>query len=332
MWCSSVWCLVTLTLSILATPLAAGAQPAGKVARVGCLVVGPHTPERPHSGLEAFRQGLRALGWVEGQNLVIESRVGEDKYEQYVGLAAELVGLNVDVIFASVAPAIRAAQHATATIPIVFATLADPEALGVVASLAQPGGNLTGFAGLPVELSSKRLELLKEALSTATRVAVLANPTNPMMAPLWRETERAAHAVGMQLHLLEVRAPHEVDTALATLTSTRADAVLMLPDPTLNRQRRRIVELAAHHRLPVIGAEVPDWAEAGGLMAYGPSRLDLYRRAAVYVDKILKGSKPGELPIERPSKFELVINLQTAKALGLMLAPSLLLQADRVIQ
>ncbi len=325
----TVGCVVMLALALLLT---AEAQQAAKVARVGCLVGGPLTPERPHSGLAAFRQGLHALGWVEGQNLVIEIRVGEDKYEQYVSLAAELVGLKVDVIFASVAPAIRAAQHDTATIPIVFATLADPEALGVVASLAQPGGNLTGLAGLPVELSSKRLELLKEALPSATRVAVLANPANPMMAPLWRETERAAHALGMQLHLLEVRAPHEVDPALATLPSAHADAVLTLQDPTLNRQRRQIVELAAQHRLPVIGAEVPEWAEAGGLMAYGPSLPDLYRRAAVYVDKILKGTKPGELPIERPIKFELVLNLQTAKALGLRVAPSLLLQADRVIQ
>jgi len=311
---------------------AAEAQQAGKMARIGCLVAGPLTPERPHSCLVALRQGLRALGWVEGQNLVIETRAGEDTYAQYVDLAAELVGRQVDVIVANVAPAIRAAQQATATIPIVFATLADAEALGVVASLAQPGGNLTGFAGLPVELSGKRLEVLKEALPRATRVAVLANPANPMMAPLWRETERAARAVGVQLHLLEVRAPHEVETTFATLTSTRVDALLTLQDPTLNQQRRRIVELATQRRLPVIGAETPDWAEAGGLIAYGPSSFDLCRRAAIYVDKILKGSKPGDLPVERPIKFELVINLKTAQALGLIVAPSLLVQADRVIQ
>ena len=188
------------------------------------------------------------------------------------------------------------------------------------------------MAGLPVELSSKRLELLKEALPSATRVAVLANPATPMMATLWRETDRAAHALGMQLHLLEVRAPHEVETTFATLTSTRVDALLTLQDPTLNQQRRRIVELATQRRLPVIGAETPDWAEAGGLIAYGPSSFDLCRRAAIYVDKILKGSKPGDLPVERPIKFELVINLKTAQALGLMVAPSLLVQADRVIQ
>jgi putative ABC transport system substrate-binding protein len=331
MWCSTGWCLVTLTLSLLAAPLAAGAQQAGQVARVGYLAFSPITPGQAPS-LEAFRQGLRALGWVEGQNLVIETRSGEDRYERYADLVTELVSLKVDVIVTSVAPAIQAAKHTTETIPIVFVTLADPEVLGFVASLAQPGGNLTGLAGLPVELSSKRLELLKEALPSATRVAVLVNPANPMMAPLWRATERAAQAVGVQLHRLDVRAPHEVDTALATLPSVRADAVLTLQDPTLNRQRHRIVELAAQHRLPVIGAEAPDWAEAGGLMAYGPSLPDLFRRAAVYVDKILKGTKPGELPIERPIKFELVVNLQTAQALGLKIAPSLLLQADRVIQ
>jgi putative ABC transport system substrate-binding protein len=268
MWCSTVWCIVTLTLSMLTAPLAAGAQQAGKVARVGYLAASPITPGRAPN-LEAFRQGLRALGWVEGQNLVIETRSGEDSYERFADLVTELVRLKVDVIVTSVAPAIQAAKQATETIPIVFVTLADPEVLGFVASLAQPGGNLTGFAGLPVELSSKRLEILKEALPSATRVAVLANPTNPMMAPLWRETERAARAVGVQLHLLEVRAPHEVDTALATLTSARADAVLTLQDPTLNRQRRRIVELAAQHRLPVIGAEAPDWAEAGGSWRMG---------------------------------------------------------------
>ena len=286
MWCSTGWCIVTLTLSMLAAPLAAGAQQAGKVARVGYLVPSPITPGRAPS-LEAFRQGLRELGWVEGQNLVIETRSGEDRYERLADLVTELVRLQVDVIVTGAAPAIQAAKHATETIPIVFVTLADPEVLGFVASLAQPGGNLTGFAGLPIELSSKRLELLKEALPSATRVAVLANPANPMMAPLWRATERAAQAVGVQLHLLEVRAPHEIDTALATLPSARADAVLTLQDPMLNQQRRRIVELAAQHRLPVIGAEAPDWAEAGGLMAYGPTLPDLFRRVAVYVDKIL---------------------------------------------
>ena len=331
MWCSRVWCIVTLTLSLLAAPLAAGAQPAGQVARVGYLVSSPLTPGR-EPNLEALRQGLRALGWVEGQNLVIETRSGEDRYERFPDLVTELVRLKVDVIVTGVAPAIQAAKHATDTIPIVFVTLADPEVLGFIASLAQLGGNLTGLAGLPVELSSKRLELLKEALPSATRVAVVANPLNPRMAPLWRATERAAQAVGMQLHQLDVRAPHEVDTALATLPSVYADAVLTLQDPTLNRQRHRIVELAAYHRLPVSGAEAPEWAEAGGLMAYGPSLPDLFRRVAVYVDRILKGTKLGELPIERPIKFELVLNLQTAQALGLMVSPLLLLQADRVIQ
>src|SRR5262245_34041912 len=296
MWCSTVWCIVLLTLYMLATPIAAGAQQVGKMARVGYLLASPITPGGAPT-LEAFRQGLHELGWVEGQNLVIETRSPsvEDSYERFADLVTELVSLKVDVIVTSVAPAIQAAKHATATLPIVFVTLADPEMLGFVASLAQPRGNLTGFAGLPVELSSKRLELLKKALPSATRVAVLANPANPMMAPLWRTTERAAQAVGVQLHLLDVRTPHEVDTALATLPSARVDAVLTLQDPVIGRQRRQIVELVAQHQLPVIGAEAPDWAEAGGLMAYGPSLPDLFRRAAIYVDKILKGTKPGEL-------------------------------------
>ena len=181
-------------------------------------------------------------------------------------------------------------------------------------------------------MSSTRLELLKEALPSATRVAVVANPAHPMLAPRWRATERAAQAVGVQLHRLDVRTPDEVDTALTTLSSAHADAVLTLQEPTLNRQRRQIVALATQHRLPVIGAEAPDWAEAGGLLAYGPSLPDLSRRAAVYVDKSLKGTKPGELPRERPIKFELGLNLKTAQALGLTIAPSLLVQADRVIQ
>jgi putative ABC transport system substrate-binding protein len=331
MWFKPIRLVVALALVILTAPLAVDAQPPPKVYRIGWLSAGSPLPELDLL-LDAFRQGLHDLGYVEGQNLVIEGRYAEDRYERFADLVTELVRLKVDVIVTGASPAIQAAKHATETIPIVFVTLVDPEVLGFVASLAQPGGNLTGFAGLPVELSSKRLEILKEALPSATRVAVLANPANPMMARLWRETERAARDVGVQLHLLEVRAPHEVDIALATLTSARADAVLTLQDPMLNRQRRRIVELAAQHRLPVIGAEAPNWAEASGLMAYGPNQPDLYRRVAVYVDKILKGTKPGELPIERPIKFELVINLQTAKALGLMVSPSLLLQADRVIQ
>jgi putative tryptophan/tyrosine transport system substrate-binding protein len=269
MWCSTVGVIVTLTLSLLAAPLATDAQPAGKVYRIGRLSSG--SPIGPNATLEPFRQGLRELGYIEGQNLVIEYRYAEGREERLPDLAAELVRLQVDVIVASGVAGIRAAQHATHTIPIVM-TSTDPVAQGFVASLAQPGGNLTGLAGLPVELSSKRLELLKEALPSATRVAVVANPANPMMAPLWRETERAARTVGVQLHLLEVRAPHEVATAFATLPSVHADAVLMLQDPTLNRQRRQIVELAAQHRLPVIGAEAPDWAEAGGLMM-APSLL-----------------------------------------------------------
>jgi ABC-type uncharacterized transport system substrate-binding protein len=318
--------IVLLALALLLAQLAAEAQQPGRVPRIGIL----QNTVALSTYTEAFRQGLRALGWVEGQNMVIESRVGRG-YEHYPDLAAELVRLQVDVIFATNAPAIQAAMRATTTIPIVMVSLGDPVAAGFVASLARPGGNITGLSGFSPELSGKQLELLKEVVPNVARVAMLANPTNPHTPFIVSEAEMAARALGVQLHLLEVREPNELGSVFAAMTTARANALLVLPDPMLSGQSGRIVELAAQSRLPAMYAEL-SWAQAGGLMVYGVSLDDMNRRAATYVDKILKGAQPGDLPVERPVKFTLVINLKTAQALGLTLPPSLLLLADEVIR
>ena len=318
--------IVLLALAFLLAQLAAEAQQPGRVPRIGIL---QNTVTRS-TYTEAFRQGLRALGWVEDQNMVIESREGRG-YEHYPDLAAELVRLQVDVIFATNAPAIQAAMRATTTIPIVMVSLGDPVAAGFVASLARPGGNITGLSGFSPELSGKQLELLKEVVPNVARVALLANPTNPHTPFIVSEAEMAARALGVQLHLLEVREPNELGSVFAAMTTARANALLVLPDPMLSGQSGRIVELAAQSRLPAMYAEL-SWALAGGLMVYGVSLDDMNRRAATYVDKILKGAQPGDLPVERPVKFTLVINLKTAKALGLTIPPTLLFQADEVLQ
>ena len=318
--------IVLLALAFLLAQLAAEAQQPGRVPRIGIL---QNTVTRS-TYTEAFRQGLRALGWVEDQNMVIESREGRG-YEHYPDLAAELVRLQVDVIFATNAPAIQAAMRATTTIPIVMVSLGDPVAAGFVASLARPGGNITGLSGFSPELSGKQLELLKEVVPNVARVALLANPTNPHTPFIVSEAEMAARALGVQLHLLEVREPNELGSVFAAMTTARANALLVLPDPMLSGQSGRIVELAAQSRLPAMYAEL-SWALAGGLMVYGVSLDDMNRRAATYVDKILKGAQPGDLPVERPVKFTLVINLNTAKALGLTIPPTLLFQADEVLQ
>ena len=307
-------------------PFVADAQQPGRVPRIGIL----QNTVALSTYTEAFRQGLRALGWVEGQNMVIESREGRG-YEHYPDLAAELVRLQVDVIFATNAPAIQAAMRATTTIPIVMVSLGDPVAAGFVASLARPGGNITGLSGFSPELSGKQLELLKEVVPNVARVALLANPTNPHTPFIVSEAEMAARALGVQLHLLEVREPNELGSVFAAMTTARANALLVLPDPMLSGQSGRIVELVAQSRLPAMYAEL-SWALAGGLMVYGVSLDDMNRRAATYVDKILKGAQPGDLPVERPVKFTLVINLNTAKALGLTIPPTLLFQADEVLQ
>jgi putative tryptophan/tyrosine transport system substrate-binding protein len=281
--------------------------------------------------LEAFRQGLRELGYVEGQNLIIESRYAEGSEERLPDLAAELVRLKVEVIVAGGSSTIRAAQHATRTIPIVMAGSYDPVGRGLVASLARPGGNTTGVSTLGAELPGKRLELLKETVPQSARVAVLANPAAGGYESVMHNLTGAAQALGLQLRVVELRRAEELDTAFATMTREGVDALIVVPDRALmDGLRGRTVDLAATHRLPAM-YDGREYVVAGGLMSYGPSLLDMFQRAATYVDRILKGAKPADLPVAQPTKFELVINLKTAKALGLTVPPSLLFQANEVI-
>ena len=285
-------------------------------------------------GLDAFRQGLRERGYVEGQNIVVEYRAADGKIERLPGLASDLARLKVDLIVATGTPLARAAQQATTTIPIVSAVMGDPVGDGLVASLARPGGNITGLTFLGPELVPKRLELLKQAVPRVSRVAALWHPgafgerTNRDML---KETEAAARTLGVQLQLVAVRGPDELDGAFSTMTRARADALIVFPSTMLFSERRRIVDLAAKHRLPSM-AMAREFVELGGLIAYGASIPDLIRRGVTYVDKILKGAKPADLPVEQPTKFELVVNLKTAKALGLTIPQSLLLRADEVIK
>jgi putative tryptophan/tyrosine transport system substrate-binding protein len=326
--------VILVILGILCVLLTAEAQQATKVHRIGLLhPFFPPPPSESDSRAEAFRQGLHDLGYVEGQNLVIEIRYAEGSEERLRDLAAERVRLKVDVSVAEGATAIRAAQHATRMIPIVMAATADPVGQGFAASLAHPGGNITGLSFLGAELPGKRLEILKETVPQSTHIAVLANPAYPEYESAMHNLTVAARALGLQLHVVEVRRADELDTAFATMTRVGADAVIVMEDAVLlNSQRGRIVaDLAAHSRLPVMYSW-REWVVAGCLMSYGPSRPDMLRRAAVFVDKILKGAKPGELPVEQPMKFELVINLKTAKALGLTIPPTVLFQADEVLQ
>jgi putative ABC transport system substrate-binding protein len=316
---------------LLAAPLAAEAQQAAKIARIGYLATNlagaPHLPE-------AFRQGLRDLGYVEGRNVVIEYRDAEGKFERLPALAAELVALKVDVIVAPTTPAALAAKQATRTLPIVFTVAADPVTSGLVTSLARPGGNVTGSSILTPELVGKWLELLKQAVPGVSRVAVLWHPggfPERTEKDMLKAAEVAGRALGVQLQLVEARGPEDFDRAFSDMTRTRAGALTVLATTMLLIDRRRLVELAAKNRLPAV-YPFREFVDAGGLMAYGPNVADLYRRAATYVDKILKGAKPADLPVEQPTKFELVINVKTARALGLTIPQSLLLRADEVIQ
>jgi putative ABC transport system substrate-binding protein len=320
---------IIMALAILLAPPAAEAQSPTKGPRIGFL---GNASAFASPLVEAFRQGMRERGWVEGETIAIEFRWAEGELERFPGLASELVRLKVDVIVAiGGTPASLAAKQATDTIPIVMAVGADPVGTGLVASLAQPGGNITGLTLFTPELEGKRLELLKEAVPGLSRVAVLANPVNPFSASAVRTAEGAAQALRIPLQLLEVRDPSEFEDAFAAMTRAQADALVVLPDPMLAAQRKRIVGLAAEHRLPAMYGFRED-AEAGGLMAYATNYPDILWRAAAFVDKILKGAKPADLPIEQPTKFELIVNLKTAKALGLTLPPLLLFQADEVIQ
>jgi putative ABC transport system substrate-binding protein len=317
-----------LALGLVAAPLAAQAQqPSGKTARIGYL----SSRSGPSFLDEAFRQGLRELGYVEGQNISVEYRWADFKSDRASTLAAELVRLNVDVIVSTGGPIpATAAKRATKTIPIVFAT-GNPVSAGLVASFNRPGGNMTGINVLGPELDVKRLDLLKEAVPGVSRVAVLANAANPVTAGALKDLEGAARALRVKLHVPEVRERQGIDDAFAAMARERAQALLVMTDPMFSVERERIVDLAAKHRLPgIFGWR--EFAEAGGLLSYDPNLADMYRRLATYVDKILKGAKPGDLPIEQPTKFEFVINLKTAKALGLTIPQPILFRADRVIE
>jgi putative tryptophan/tyrosine transport system substrate-binding protein len=327
MWYSTLGGFITLTLSLLVAPLVADAQPSAKVARIGYLSVagGAGSPL-----VEAFRQGLRELGYVEGQNVTIAFRTAEGS-DRLPALAAELVQLPVDIIVTAGENAARAVQHTTRTIPIVLVAGNDPVELGLVASLARPGGNLTGLSLMSLGLAGKRLELLKEAVPTAARVGVLFDPASIGAGQQWRETERAAQALGVQLQALEVRRGEELERAFAAATSAGVGALMVWRSFLIVSHQTRILQLAAQSRLPVM-SDLRAFVDDGGLMSYGPSLSDAFRRAATYVEKILNGAMPGDLPIEQPTKFELVLNLKMAKAMGITIPPSLLFLADEVIQ
>jgi putative ABC transport system substrate-binding protein len=320
--------VVTLTVGLVAAPLVARAQPTGKVPRIGYLAVSPGSAGSPL--IEAFRKGLRDLGYVEGQTVVIQYGWAEGP-EQLPARAAELVRLQLDVIFAPTTPAALAAQQATRTTPIVVATAADPVGAGLVAGLAAPGSNVTGLSLFAPELVAKQLQLLKEAVPKASRVAVLSNPAHPNTPLMVKETEAAARSLGMRVQLLGVRGVDAFDMAFSAVTKGRASVLFVLFDPFLVGQRARIVEFANEHRLPAMYPH-REYAEAGGLMAYGADIRENFRRAATYVHKILAGAKPADLPVEQPAKFQLVINQRTAKALGLTIPPAVLARADEVIQ
>jgi putative ABC transport system substrate-binding protein len=321
---------VVLTVSVL-VPFAAEAQQAAKSARIGYL--SPDLAVNPHLH-EAFRQGLRDLGYVEGRNLVIEFRSAEGKFERLPALAAELVALKVDVIVVpSTAPAL-AAKQATRTLPIVFAAAADPITSGLVTSLARPGGNVTGSSFLAPELVGKSLELLKQAVPGVSRVAVLWHPGGQgerTEKDMLKGADVAGRALGVRLQFVEARGPEDFDRAFSEVTRARAGALTALPSAMFVIERIRLVDLAVKNRLPAV-YPLREFVDAGGLMAYGPDLAVMFRRAATYVDRILKGTKPGDLPVEQPTKFELVINLKAAKAVGLTIPQTLLQRADQIIQ
>ncbi len=322
--------LFVFSLGALSAPLAAEAQPTGKVYRIGYLAPGSATVSQ--LPVEAFREGLRELGLVEGQNIVIDYRFAEGRFDRLPDLAAELVRLKVDVIMAGPTPLAVAAKNATGTIPIVVAGVGDPVELGLIASLARPGGNVTGLSfSVGMDIFGKGLELLREAVPKFRRVAILSNPGNPSHALAITNVKGAAGSFGVQLQLLEAREPNQFDGAFAAMAKERVDALLVVADGMFILHRARLADLAAKNRVPSMHG-VRENVEAGGLMSYGPSTVAAWRRAAFFVDRILKGAKPADLPVEQPTKFELVINLKTAKTLGLDMPASLLARADEVIE
>jgi putative ABC transport system substrate-binding protein len=291
----------------------------------------PYSASTAATWEQAFHQGLRDLGWTDGKNIHIESRYSEGQSARLSHLAAELVRQNVDVIVTCLTPDTLAAKKATNAIPIVMASVGDPVGSGFVESLAHPGGNITGMTNIAPELSGKWLELLKETVPKLSRVAMLWDPEGPISAVAWKESQTPARALGLQLHSLEVGKANDFDKAFAEAMRARVGAVAIAPNSQVARNLRRVADLAIGSRLPTI-FQITEFVEVGGMMAYGPDRSDLFRRAAGYVDKILRGRKPADLPVERPMKFELLINLKTAKQIGLTIPPNVLARADRVIR
>ena len=326
MWCSAVGFIVTLTLSLLVAPLTVTAQPRSTIPRIGILIPGT----APNPLWEAFQQALRDLGYEEGKHIILEYRFAEGQYERLPALAAELVRLPVDVLVTAGQGAL-AAKHATATIPIVFTLFADPVGEGLVASLARPGGNVTGLSMMSQDLAAKRLELLTELVPGLRRLAILWNPVRPVVALQVQELQTAAAQGGLHLDALAVRSPSEFDSAFRTMGDMGVGATIIFDEGLFYDARTRLATLAAQHQIPAMYGH-RGYVEAGGLLSYGPHFPVLFRRAATFVDKLLKGAKPADLPIEQPMKFELVLNLKTAQAIGLTMPPTLLFQADEVIK
>jgi putative ABC transport system substrate-binding protein len=320
--------IIALSASALVSPLSSIAQPQNKVWRIGYL--GPTTAAGAQSRIEALRAGLRELGYVEGKNLAIEFRWADDRYDQLPKLAAELVGQKVDVIVTHGTPGTRGAKQATSTIPIVMATAGDAVLVGLVANLARPDGNVTGSTFFNPEIAAKRLEVLRDAFPRIKRIAALQNPDNPAMGPVLKAMEQTAKALKLELQPVAVRTADEIESAFSAIVAKRAEAVVAIEDAMLNANIKKIAELAAKHKLPSIG--LPEFADAGGLMAYGADLIQMFRRAAFFVDKILKGTKLADLPVERAIKFELIVNMKTAKALGLKMSRSILSRVDRLIE
>jgi ABC-type uncharacterized transport system substrate-binding protein len=318
-----VWLLAT----VLLTTVSAQAQTVKKVPRIGLLAAGRGVGEAG----DAFRQALRELGWVESQNIAIETQLAEVNFDKLPQLAADFVRRQVTVIVADGDTTIQTVKQATSTIPIVLIAVGDPVAEGFVASLARPGGNLTGLTSISADLSGKRLELIKEIFPKASRVMVLWNPTNSSNVLEFKAMQAAAQALGLKLQSLEVRAPQDLKGAFAATSRDRVNALMIVRDPLIDSHHFQILDSAADKRLPLIHSE-RQFVEAGGLMSYGPSRIELFRRAATYVDKILKGAKPADLPVQQPTKFDLMINLKAAKKIGLTIPPNVLARADRVIK
>lgn len=326
-----VFRLLAIIVAVVGCAVMAEAQQAKKVPRIGFLS-GSGDPYTPGPGVEAFRQGLRDLGYIEGKNILVEYRYIEGKLDRAPGLVAELLRLNVDVLVVTFLPGTRAAKKATKTIPIVMVSYVDPVANGLVDSLARPGGNITGLATLARDLSGKRLELLKEVVPRISRVGVLWDADAPGPAIAFKEYEAAARALKVRLQSLEVRGPNpDLQGAFQAAAKGRVSALITIRNPVLRRYPKQIAELAIKNRLPSM-YEGSEYVETGGLMSYSADDADQYRRAATYVDKILKGAKPADLPVEQPTKFEFVINLKTAKQIGLTIPPTVLARADRVIR